>query len=145
MTEGSLRAMVDRGIERKVRSSEPRLEEEAEYQAFAFGRVGPRALIMLEICKSDGYRLVLPYIDLKRISTMNPDLGFELHYPDQKIVVEGRNLKECYRYIKQNRLDSMVEAERTGVMAGVQQAPIINSIRIANASPKNVGRVMELP
>ena len=45
MTEGSLRAMVDRGIERKVRSSEPKLEEEAEYQAFAFGRVGPKTCL----------------------------------------------------------------------------------------------------
>ena len=143
MTEGSLRAMVDRGIERKVRSSEPKLEEEAEYQAFAFGRVGPKALIMLEIWKSDGYRLVLPYIDLKRISTMNPDAGFELHFPDHKVLVEGRNLKECYRYIKQNRLDSMVEAERTSTMSVVPNEAVINAIRIANASPKNAGRAME--
>lgn len=136
MTEGSLRAMVDRGIDRKIRSGEPKLEEEAEYQAFSFGRVGPRPQIMLEICKSDGYRLVLPYIDLKKITTMNPDNGFELHYSDQKVVVEGRNLKECYRYIKQNRLDSMLEAERSSAMAVVQQEAVISSLKIANAASK---------
>jgi hypothetical protein len=76
----------------------------------------------------------LPYIDLKKITTMNPDNGFELHYSDQKVFVEGRNLKECYRYIKQNRLDSMLEAERSGAMSVVQQEAIISSVRIANAS-----------
>lgn len=136
MTEGSLRSMVDRGIDRKIRSGEPKLEEEAEYQAFSFGRVGPRPQIMLEICKADGYRLALPYIDLKKITTMNPDRGFELHFSDQKILVEGQNLKDCYRYIKQNRLDSMLEAERANAMAVAQQEAVISTLRIASALPK---------
>lgn len=138
MTEGSLRSMVERGIDRKIRSVEPKLEEEAEYQAFSFGRVGPKPQIMLEICKADGYRLALPYIDLKKITTMNPDMGFELHYLDQKVVVEGHNLMACYRYIKQNRLDSMLEAERSSAMAVVHQEAVISSVKIANASSKGL-------
>ena len=74
---------------------------------------------------------------------MNPDAGFELHFPDHKVIVEGRNLKECYRYIKQNRLDSMVEAERTSTMTIVPNEAVTGSVRIANVAAKSGARTSE--
>lgn len=63
-------------------------------------------------------------------------IAFSREHTDHKVFVDGRNLKECYRYIKQNRLDSMLEAERTSAMSVVQQEAVISNIRIANTSPK---------
>ncbi len=133
MSEGNLRSLVGQTAVRKIHQIEPKLEEEVEYQAFSFGRVGPRPQIMLEICKSDGFRLTFPYIDLKRIKTMNPDLGFELKFGEQLVLIEGRNLLLCYRYIKQNRLESIVEMGREGAMSVTEIAPVVSGIRLSIA------------
>lgn len=133
MSEGNLRSLVGQSAVRKIHQIEPKLEEEVEYQAFSFGRVGPRPQIMLEICKSDGFHLVLPYIDLKAISTMNPDLGFELKFGEQRVLIEGRNLLLCYRYIKQNRLESIVELGREGTMSVAEKDPVVSGIKLSTS------------
>lgn len=130
MSEGSLRSLVGQTSARKVLHLEPKREEDVEYEAFSFGRVGQRPQIMLEICKSDGFRLTIPYIDLKSISTMNPDLGFELKFGEQRVLIEGRNLIHCYRYIKQNRLESIVELGREGAMNLAETDPVVCGIKL---------------
>jgi len=130
MSESSLRSVVGHaGLVRKPPTDVP-AEVEPEYRAATFGRVGLRPQIMLEICQTDGYREVLPYLDLRGIATSDPKQGFELRFSDRKWVITGQNLDDCYRYLKQNRLESLKEASRAEAMAMPPDVPLVHTIRV---------------
>lgn len=130
MNETSLRNVIGHAGALRKPPPEVTSEVEPEYKAVSFGRIGTRPQIMLEICQANGYREVLPYLDLRGIATSDPKLGFELRFSDHKWVVAGQNLEGCFRYLKQNRLESLKEATRTETMAMPADVPIIYSIRV---------------
>ena len=113
-------------------NSEPKFEEEVEYQAFAYGRVGRKAEIMLEFRKANGYRLCIPYIDLKEIETSNPTKGFVISTLKRKITIEGSNLERCYRFLQQNRIAELMEIDRPAAMTADKADAIISSLKIEN-------------
>ena len=136
MSETSLKAFAAQSGVRRASAVEPKLEEEAEYQAFGFGRVGRGPEIMVEFRKADGYRLALQYIDLKELESHDPDKGFVIHAGRRKITVEGSGLASCYRYLRQNRVAELIEADRPTAMAVSSSEPVITSIRIQKAGVK---------
>ena len=70
-----------------------------------------RAEIMLEFHKADSYRLTIPYIDIKEIETSYPANGSTVKTAARKITIEGANLEGYYRYLKQNRVAELKEAD----------------------------------
>lgn len=130
MSETSLKAFTAQSTAKRFALPEPKFEEEAEYQAFAFGRVGRRPEIMIEFHKADGFRLNVQYIDIKEIETTNPDKGFSIRTPMHKFIIEGANLDRCYRYLQQNRIAELKEIDRPTAMSTTTDEAIITSLRI---------------
>lgn len=132
-TSLSLKAFAAQSGVRRAAPIEPRLEEEAEYQAFAYGRVCRKPELMIEFRKADGSRLALPYIELREIETSDPEAGFRLLIAQRKITVEGSRLEACYRFLKQNRIAELIEADRPTAMSAGDHEPIITSLRVQKA------------
>lgn len=125
MSESSLASLVGTSPRRGRADS---IAEPEEYQAFSFGRVGARAQLRIEFRKADGYRLVLPYVDLKSIETVDPQYGFRLQFVEKQINIEGQNLGSCYDYIKNDRLLDVIEASTTLLMTLPANSPVVTSV-----------------
>jgi hypothetical protein len=130
MSESSLASLVGKSHATKLspRTAEQAIDE--EYQAFTFGRVGRRAQQRIEFRKADGYRIVLPYIDLKSIEANDPDRKFELSFLGRKITIEGNNLQHCYHYLRVDRVLEIQEACRTTVMTLSGDDTVVTRIHI---------------
>jgi hypothetical protein len=101
---------------RKPLIAQTEIDEDNDYQACSYGRVGTRAAEMICFIKSDGYHFALPYMELRSVMTANPADGFEMEFSTQRIIIEGRNLEVPFRYVRENRLVEIVEAVRTHVL-----------------------------
>jgi hypothetical protein len=136
MTEGSLKGMFQaeepsRRFAAEVRSP----DEPQEYQGFSFGRVGTRPQLMLCVVKCDGHHLVLPYADLRAITSNDPDKGFLLEFAGREILIEGTSLMICFRYLRDQRLSELVEANRPEAMSSPNDAPVVQKITIRKPRP----------
>jgi hypothetical protein len=108
------------------------VDEDTEYQAFSYGRVGTRAAAMICFIKSDGFHLALPYMELRSVTTANPADGFEMEFSTQRIIVEGRSLVVPFRYVRENRLVEIVEASRASILVLPASEAVVTSLRMAN-------------
>lgn len=130
MSETSIKAFAQQHSVRRQPISQPQFEEEVEYQAVSYGIVGRRPEIMLEFHRADGFRKAIAYIDIKEIDTSDPAKGFLIITPARKISVVGVNLERCYRYLKQNRIAELREADRPTAMAAPADEAIITELRL---------------
>jgi hypothetical protein len=83
-----------------------------------------RYVAMLDVELAGGNRLALPYAALLRI-TFDPSAGIELHYPEDKVRIEGRRLGDLYRALRQHRLASVRAGEAFDGKAG---DPVITAV-----------------
>ncbi len=135
MSETSLRSILNTPPAKKDYGAVIRSEEEPEYRAFAFGRVSIRPQLMIEFSKADGFHLILPYMDIKSISTPDPSKGFILEFSGRKITIEGNNLTNCFRYMRENRVAILVEADRVSAMQEAETEPVIYRITYGKNKP----------
>ena len=112
--------------------------EQSEYQAFSFGRVGIKAIAMIGFVNADGHHLVLPYLDLRSIQSIEPSLGFDLKFPEWKITVVGRNLATPFRHIREHRLAELIELERHAALNLPEDEPVVIEMR-CTATVKSAG------
>ncbi len=133
MPEHSLQAILGVASRRPLVASSQH-DEDPEYQAFSYGRVGTRAVAMLCCIKSDGYHLALPYMELRSVMSANPTDGFEMEFSTQRIIIEGRNLTVPFRYIRENRLSEIVEASRASILVLPASEAVVTSLRISKSS-----------
>lgn len=131
MSESSLKAWASDHSHARPITKPASSTEDSEYQAFSFGRVGTRHQLMVEFVKADGYRLTLPYIDLKQIVTNNPQQGFELFFVTKTIRIEGDQLEDCYRYFKRNRVEYICEVTRAQAFSNEQPGGIVTQIMLS--------------
>lgn len=104
----------------------------SEYQAFSFGRVGSKAIAMIGFVRSDGHHLILPYLDLREIQSIEPSTGFELEFPKWKVTVVGRNLTTPFRHIREHRLAELIELARHEAMKLPENEPVVVELRCTN-------------
>lgn len=135
MSESSLAQFVGTAGKRRPATVAAKADDEQDYRAFSFGRVGLRPQIRIELRKSDGYHLMLAYVDLKTVETMNPENGFVLSFPSFKITIEGQNLTDCYNYLATDRVATIVEATRGLVLSTPASEPLITAIKLERAMP----------
>lgn len=128
MSESSLAAMV--GTARRSEAQAPKVSVE-DYQAFSFGRVGRSTQHRIEFRKADGYRLVLPYIDLKAIETRDPESGFRLHFIAREVEIEGSGLLKCYQLLRDERVAEIIEASRAVALALGEAEGIASSMKFS--------------
>lgn len=131
----SLREMLRDEPQTRRFTEEIRPAEETEiFQSFSFGRTGLRPQLMLSFVKSDGHYLVLPYADLRAITSSNPAKGYQLDYSGREIVVEGTNLEVCFRYLRDHRLSELVEADRPAAMSAAADTPVVTRLLIRKST-----------
>jgi hypothetical protein len=93
-------------------------EDDAEYQAFSFGRVGIKPQLTLLIRKASGAVEVFPYADFCGISSSDENLGFTLRFATRTVLIEGQRLGKLFQYICNFRTAEIMEAdERTAAIA----------------------------
>jgi hypothetical protein len=142
MTKDSLKERLREESSERNFAADLRPNEDAEqYQAFAYGRVGSRPQLMLCLIKCDGHHLVLPYADLRSITTNAPDKGFHLEFVGRDILVEGSSLTTCFRYLRDQRLAELVEIDRPAAMSQPTDTPVVQKItlRKPRASTERIG------
>lgn len=118
MSDSSIKAFVQQSSAKRYPVAvATRTEEDTEHQSVSYGKIGTRPEIMLEIHRADGYRESIPYIDIRKIVTSDPSVGFIIKTNEQEYRIEGANLENCYRLLKQNRVAEIREASRPEFMA----------------------------
>ena len=138
MSGNSLKDMLREEGAAKRFTDELRPTEETEViQGFSFGRVGQRPQLMLTFVKCDGHHLVLPYADLRSITTNEPDKGFLMEFVGREVLVEGTSLMICFRYLRDQRLAELVECNLSSVMAAEPDAPVVQKITIRKPRANN--------
>jgi hypothetical protein len=141
MTGSSLQDLLRDQSQARRFAAEIRPADETEiFQSFTFGRSGQRPQLMLCLVKSDGHHLVLPYADLRSITSSNPSQGFHLDFSGREVVIEGSNLDLCFRYLRDHRLSELVEADRPAAMTADADAPIVQRILIRKTRAAAVER-----
>ena len=84
--------------------------DEDGYQAFSFGRVGPRPQMTLLFRKANGEVRGFPYAQFDGIESDNPDDGFVVKFGRTLISIEGRNLNRLFQYVCNYKAAEIVEA-----------------------------------
>ena len=138
MSEHSLKELVNRNPARVASRTEPKREEEAEYQSFTYGRIGAKPQLMVEFFHMDGFSEIYPYIDIKRIARPDPERCFEVELNHGKFVVEGQNLSTVIRYLKQHRVDTLKPSPRASAFTELVIEPLINQIRFVRTPPRKM-------
>ena len=138
MSGNSLKDMLREEGAAKRFTDELRPGDDTEIvQGFSFGRVGQRPQLMLCLIKCDGHHLVLPYADLRCITTSDPDKGFLLEFVGREILIEGSSLMMCFRYLRDQRLAELVEINRPSVMAQPEDVPVVQKMTIRKPKGTN--------
>lgn len=129
MSEVSVRTILTGQTNRSLTSpvKETPANDDIEYKAFSFGRVGNRTLSMVTFKTSDGAIEAFCYADLRRISSSEPSRQLILRFIDQIVVVSGQNLEPLLRYIKAWRCDEIVESRR--ITESLADATYIDDIK----------------
>ncbi len=131
MTRDSLKERLrEESVERNFAADLRPNEDAEQYQAFAYGRVGSRPQLTLCLIKCDGHHLVLPYADLRSITSPAPDKGFHLEFVGRDILIEGSSLSTCFRYLRNQRLAELVEIDRPSAMSQPPDTPVVQKITI---------------
>jgi hypothetical protein len=110
-------------------------EDTEIYQGFSFGRVGAKPQLMLTVIKLDGLHLVLPYADLRCISSNDPETTFLLEFPGREILVEGTHMLFCFRYLRDHRLNELRELNPSAAFSEAEGTPVIQKITIRRPKP----------
>lgn len=105
--------------------------EACEYEAFAHGRVGNRAQLMVVFRKASGEVVALSYLTLIEVRSANPEKGCTLDFGSQKIVIVGERLENLFRYLVAHKAAEILEADRTMAFQGEASAPVVTSIQIS--------------
>jgi hypothetical protein len=103
--------------------------EEDEYTAANFGRVGSKPQLVLRIRKISGTTQGFVYAHLYTLDH-EPSLGIILRFSQHRVVIQGRNLDDLYRYLSQFRVEMIqvidpLHAEKFG-----EDVPVVTSVEI---------------
>lgn len=131
MNTASLRAILEKPERTSARShpaSPTEGETDAEYEAYANGRIGNRPQLMLALRKADGSLRVFAYTYLYSIAADDPARGFVLDFSQEKVAVHGRHLERLLDLIRQHKVLEIVEAPRSQTFEQPPGAPLVEAI-----------------
>jgi len=127
-------------LERPPRSALPsapasagRISEEEEYVAFANGRLGTRAQLMIVFQKADGSLKAFSYTHLCGVESDNPSTGFTVIFTSaKKVLVRGRNLQRLFQLLCLHKVAEVVEASRHEQLQSNPDLLLVESIQFAD-------------
>jgi hypothetical protein len=102
---------------------------EEEYSAFAFGRVGSKPQLTLRIRQVSGTTRGFVYAHLYTLDH-EPSLGIILRFSQHRIVIQGRNLEEMFRYLSQFRVDLIQVTDPLHASTLADTVPVVTSVEI---------------
>jgi len=103
-------------------------DAEAEYTAFAKGRIGVHPQMSIIFRKADGSAKGFAYAHLYSVESNNPAAGFIAEFTQTKVTVSGRNLEPLFAYLCQHRAAEVREAERNQLFEMAGDEPVVESI-----------------
>jgi hypothetical protein len=103
-------------------------DHEKEYVAFANGRIGTRPQLAIIFRKADGSAKGLSYAHFYGVEANDPASGFIAEFTQTKVIVKGRNLEELFRFLCQQRIWEVVEAQRNQIFDFSANEPIVECI-----------------
>jgi hypothetical protein len=122
------RRFTPRAAEELVQNVEAQRDDDSEYKAFTFGRVGPRPQMTLILGFAGGHGRGFPYAQMLGIEFDDEDAGFRLEFPGQIVEIRGRNLKRLLRYVCDHRAARVEESTPQQSLAATNAAEIVDSI-----------------
>lgn len=129
MTDSSLKLAINMHTKR-VNQPVTTPNDEEEYQAFHFGRVGMKAQFTIGFRKSDGFSEGFAYADFRGWSTSDPNTSFDLMFVTRRVTVEGRKLARVLELIRQHRLTDLTEARHSEAMIVPDDEPIVFKLKL---------------
>jgi hypothetical protein len=85
-------------------------DDDSDYKAFTFGRVGPRPQMTLMLGFARGHGRGFPYAQMLGIEFDDEDAGFRLEFPGLVVEIRGRNLTRLLRYVCDHRAARIEES-----------------------------------
>ena len=144
MNTASLRAILEKP-ERAIARSQPTLpiegDADAEYEAYANGRIGNRPQLMLALRKADGSVRVFAYTYLYSISAQDPARGFVLDFSQEKVEVHGQHLERLFDLVRQHKAVEIVETPRSQTFEQPAGAPLVETIAFPAPKGTAAGRL----
>jgi hypothetical protein len=122
------RTGTPQAAEELAQNVEASRDDDSEYKAFTFGRVGPRPQMTLILGFAGGHGRGFPYAQMLGIEFDDEDAGFRLEFPGQVIEIRGRNLKRLLRYVCDHRAARIEESTLQQSLVASDTAEIVDSI-----------------
>lgn len=107
---------------------------EAEYSAYAQGRISRHSQSTLMFRMADGSVRAFAYSYFYGAESVDPAEGFTLDFSQNKVTIRGRNLETLLRLICQHRVAEVREAGRSQGLAAEADAAIVERIEVDKAA-----------
>lgn len=113
----------------------------ADYSAYAHGRISRHTQAMLIFRRADGSAKAFAYACLLSVSGDDTTAEFRMDFSQHKVSVRGRNLETLFHLICQHKVAEIREAERHQGLAAAPEAAVVESIQIDDAVGTNNRRI----
>lgn len=123
LLEKPSRAQVDAGIHNDT-------EQEADYSAYAQGRISRHPQLTLVVRQADGSARAFSYAYFYGAETEDPALGFTLQFAQHQVRTQGRNLQILFRLICQHRVAEIRVASLGQVFGMEAEDPLVEKVEI---------------
>jgi hypothetical protein len=107
----------------------PAVAAEEEYQAFSFGRVGSKSQLTLAIRRVSGTVHGFVYAHLYTVD-LEPSLGIILRFTHHRVVLQGRNLDELYRYLRRQMVELIQVVDPLQAETLPEETTVVTSLEV---------------
>lgn len=117
----------------KLRPAETEIEEwegEAEYQAFAFGRVGnkPQISVTFRLINAKGYNFA--YSHYYGIVDDHPNVSFSIEFTRHVVLIAGRNLEMLHRLLCDHKVREVRQVDELEAKVLPDGVPVVTHMEI---------------
>jgi hypothetical protein len=132
----TVRALLERPG-RATRTAEAAApDDETDYTAFSFGRVGNRPQMTLVFRMNSGEVIGFPYAHITGIRADDCERSFTIDFGTATVTVVGNGLGRLFRYVCEHRVLEIVELDRRTVLSRDAVECLVDSIRVTRRSTR---------
>jgi predicted RecB family endonuclease len=131
----SVRSLLEKGGRQSAAVKEVGVPEiEADYSAYAHGRISRHTQSMVIFRRADGSANAFAYAYVMSVAGEDTTSEFRIDFSQHKVVVKGRNLETLFQLVCQHRVAEIREAERNQNLTATPDAAVVESIQIDDAA-----------
>lgn len=110
-------------------------EEEDDVKSFSSGRVGSKPQLTVTFRQVDGSSYSFAYSHLYSLMTEAEAGGFIAEFSQHRVIVQGRNLTQLFRYLCDHKIHTVQEISPSQGMAIAEHLAVVTSIRVSRIEP----------